>query len=187
MTELDERLKLLDRMEPPDLWADIRSREPRRPASPEGRGRVVAVFAAAVVAAGGIALLARAFLGGTPKPSSQPFHPAAKANGVVAFVRGTRGPNSGIYVIQPDGTSAAGWPQGQANTARRRGLLTGPGSPSRGRRDPGPHRFRDSSPRPPTVHMRAGCSNAEPGGAESPRGRRTAAGSPSYGVRTSIR
>ena len=104
MTDLDERLKLLDRIEAPDLWTDVRSREPHRAASPEGRGRVVVVLAAAVVAAAGIALLTRAFLGGTPKPSSPPFHPAARANGAIAFLRSARGPNSAIYVIKPDGT-----------------------------------------------------------------------------------
>src|SRR6266542_3019965 len=106
MTELDERLKLLDRIEAPDLWNDVRTRDPRRTGEPPSWNRAVAVAVAALVAAVGIAVVARAFLGGTPKPSSLPFHPAAKANGVIAFVRGTRGPNSGIYVIQPDGTGA---------------------------------------------------------------------------------
>jgi Tol biopolymer transport system component len=106
MHELDDGLKVLDRLEPPDLWADIRHREPRRPASPEGRGRVVAIAVAVVVAAAGIALVARAFVGGTPQPSSQPLHPAAKTNGAIAFLRGAREPDAGIYVIEPDGTGA---------------------------------------------------------------------------------
>jgi Tol biopolymer transport system component len=102
MTELDERLKLLDRIEAPDLWTEVRTRDPRRTGEPHSWNRAVAIAVAAVVATVGIALVARAFLAGGTR--HEPVNPGPRANGGIAFLHGANGRHPVIYLVNDDGS-----------------------------------------------------------------------------------
>jgi hypothetical protein len=99
MADLDRRFRGLDRTASPDLWPDIESREPR--SQPSSRGRQVAVAAVALaVAAGGVALAVRAFLGGepTPRTTAEPAaSPAAPVEPVVDVTLPIKFPASIVY------------------------------------------------------------------------------------------
>jgi dipeptidyl aminopeptidase/acylaminoacyl peptidase len=107
MSELDERLRTLDRLTPPDLWPEVLEREPRKPPSDTWRRLAVATLAIAVAAAGvGVAWWAVGRH--QPRPLDRPPPMAPRANGLIAFLAG-RLPGSpfgstSIYVMQPDGT-----------------------------------------------------------------------------------
>ncbi len=107
MTRKARRLQVLDQLAPPDLWPDIRGREPRRPPEePRGVRRVVVAALALAVAAAAVAFAVRAFEVGerSPRPAS------TVANGRIAFVSETEsdlyihGAQSGIFLIDPDGS-----------------------------------------------------------------------------------
>jgi TolB protein len=91
-----QRLRILDQLEEPDLWSDIRGRQPRRPPEEPRAARRVLVAAVAIgVAAAAIAFVGRAFEVAvrTPRPASTP------SNGQLAFSGGGE-----IYVVSPDGS-----------------------------------------------------------------------------------
>lgn len=72
MTDLDDRLSVLDWLPSPDLWPEIRSREPAHQSpSPMGK-RPLAVGFALAVGVAGIAFAAWAFFGGSPQPIEPP-------------------------------------------------------------------------------------------------------------------
>ena len=104
MSDLDERLRVLDRLDPPDLWGDIRVRDPRPGVEPgASRSRLMVVVLAVVLATVGVALSAKAFFGGTE--TRIPLGP--KANGKIAFLRGQVSPGNSdaqIYVANADGS-----------------------------------------------------------------------------------
>jgi len=113
MPDVDERLRLLDSLEPPDLWADIRTREPRHHHEPRPVSRWMPIAVAAALAALGIGLLVRAFLGGDPtvqpiepgpSPSGQTGIPAV-ANGDIWFQRGGGEGGTWIEAVDADGSN----------------------------------------------------------------------------------
>jgi hypothetical protein len=70
MNDLDERFRSLSRLPVPDLWPDIRRREPGQPAPDRRRSRRPFVAAAALlVALGGLIVAVRAFVGSEPEPA----------------------------------------------------------------------------------------------------------------------
>jgi dipeptidyl aminopeptidase/acylaminoacyl peptidase len=107
MSRRVERLRVLDRLPSPDLWPDIKAREPRR-VHDESRGasRAVVAALALAIAAAATVLAVRAFELNERSP-----RPAALVeNGVIAFVTETEtdlyvnGAQSGIFVVNPDGS-----------------------------------------------------------------------------------
>lgn len=80
MPDLDQRFRALDRVRPPDLWADIRRKEPRPIHEPPPGRRFLAAVVAFAVASAGIALGVRAFRGAESVPA------ATVENGKIAFV-----------------------------------------------------------------------------------------------------
>jgi Tol biopolymer transport system component len=90
-----ERLHVLDQLRPPDLWSDIRGREPRRPpAEPRTPRRVLVAAVALAVAAAAIAFAVRVFeVAERTRPAS------TVSNGQLAFSGGGE-----IYVVSPDGS-----------------------------------------------------------------------------------
>ena len=113
MPDLDERLRVLDRLKPPDLWEDIRTRQPRH--FPEARpaSRWMPMVAAAALAVLGIGLVARAFLWGDrtiqpiephPTPTIMTRAPAV-ANGEIWFRRGSGEGGVWIEAVDPDGSN----------------------------------------------------------------------------------
>src|SRR5438874_4220874 len=76
MPDLDERFRVLARTRPPDLWEEIRRREPSS-SPPVGRSRiriVIAVASALLIAAVSFAVLLRVFRSTphVPEPASEP-------------------------------------------------------------------------------------------------------------------
>ena len=113
MPDMDERLRLLDGLEPPNLWADIRTREPGHLHEPRPVSRWMPIAVAAALTALGIGLLVRAFLGGDP--TVQPIEPGpsptgvtgapAVSNGEIWFQRGGGEGGTWIEAVDPDGTN----------------------------------------------------------------------------------
>jgi TolB protein len=103
--KLSDRFEALDATRSPDLWQSIEQREPRPspPTMPGGRRTAAAVVALAV-AAGAIALAARAFIGMEAREPGATATVTPKANGAIWFrVGGGDGP-SFVYEVQPDGS-----------------------------------------------------------------------------------
>ena len=104
MSDLDERLRRLDRLDAPDLWNEIRTREPTRGSEPWPRHRLAVAILALAVAAAGIAGATWAFTRSTgPKPSSTP-NPAASPGvrafqGTLAFQRSVDGGSFHLIVL----------------------------------------------------------------------------------------
>src|SRR6266511_3946950 len=104
MSDLDERLRRLDRLDAPDLWNEIRTREPTRGSEPSPRHRLAVAMLALAVAAAGIAGATWAFTRSTgPKPSSTP-NPAASPGvrafqGTLAFQRSVDGGSFHLIVL----------------------------------------------------------------------------------------
>ena len=67
MTDLDDRFEALSRARPPELWSDIKGREPRPLPSLPTRRRAIAVVVALAVAAAGLGVAALTF-GGSEHP-----------------------------------------------------------------------------------------------------------------------
>jgi Tol biopolymer transport system component len=110
MSRRVERLRVLDRLPSPDLWPDIRGREPRR-VPHESRGARRAVVAALALA---IATAATVFAVQAFEVNERPPRPAAMVeNGVIAFMSETEtdlyvnGAQSGIFVVNPDESGVA--------------------------------------------------------------------------------
>ncbi len=108
MDDIKERLRVLDRLEPPDLRARLGTHSleppPRRPSA-----RVAVAFLAVVVAAVGIGIAYLA-LQGTTRPAVPSVVPALHPNGPIWFL-GDHGAGpgsifgpSGLYSVAPDGT-----------------------------------------------------------------------------------
>jgi hypothetical protein len=104
VSDLRERFRVLDRLEPPDVWPEAERRRPGTARLPEHRGRVLASAVAVAVAVAGFAVAVRAFSDTTPpRPAQQPIV-QPKANGAIHFrVGGGDGP-SWISSVLPDGT-----------------------------------------------------------------------------------
>jgi TolB protein len=103
--KLSDRFEALDATRSPDLWRSIENREPG-PASPVGPGgrRAAAAVVALAVAAGAIALAARAFIGMEAREPGATASVQLKENGAIWFrVGGGDGP-SFVYEVQPDGS-----------------------------------------------------------------------------------
>ena len=62
MTDIDRRLRHVDRVHAPDLWDRIETREPRPSIPSEHRGRILSIMLALVVSAAGVFIAARAFI-----------------------------------------------------------------------------------------------------------------------------
>jgi Tol biopolymer transport system component len=98
MLSLDERLKLLRDVGGPDLWEEIRRREPQRPVpGPSSRSRWAAGVVALAVAIAGLFLTIWVFQSGQPRPA------APISNGRIAF-SGFDGTSWDIYSVEPDGS-----------------------------------------------------------------------------------
>jgi Tol biopolymer transport system component len=98
MARKAERLQVLDQLTPPDLWPDIREREPRRPPEePRTPRRALVAALALAIAAVAIAFAVRAFevAERTPRPAS------TVENGKIAFSS-----QGDIFLMEPDGSSA---------------------------------------------------------------------------------
>jgi dipeptidyl aminopeptidase/acylaminoacyl peptidase len=100
MPDLKTRFRGAERITTPDLWPDITSREPRRPALEQSlTRRVLVATLALVVASAGIGLAVRAF-----RTSEQPPEPAATVrNGRIAFAAYSDG-HWQIFSVEPDGS-----------------------------------------------------------------------------------
>jgi len=110
MREVRDRLRALDQIEAPDLRERIRSWEPRPPHTEPLLKRVAIALLALVVAAAGIAFAVRAL-----HPSEPPTRPATTIeNGLIVFARG--GPDSGLFVMNGDGTDVRRLPSERGDT-----------------------------------------------------------------------
>src|SRR5438128_8756567 len=103
------RLHDLDRIEAPELWPEISSREPRPP-EPRSRWSRAAVAGVAIaVAASGAAIAVRTFLPTRKHPPGGSTPLALKSNGKIAFLGGDQPGSvfgsSHIYVVNPDGSA----------------------------------------------------------------------------------
>jgi Tol biopolymer transport system component len=110
MPSLDDHFTALTKVRPPEGWPDLSDRG-TRPLAPPPRRRLRAGSAvlAFVVATAGFVFAVRAFrMERTGTASS------AVQNGVIAFARG--GPQSGIFVTNPDGTGLTKLPSVPGDT-----------------------------------------------------------------------
>lgn len=101
MADFIERLRELDRLEPPDVWPEIERLGPRTPNEPTpslGR-RAVVLFLALALAGAGLVFVDRAFRGAEPKPGQSPAPAAPTGNGVIVFGCGYH-----ICTVPPDGS-----------------------------------------------------------------------------------
>jgi Tol biopolymer transport system component len=100
MARTAERLKVLEGLRPPELWPDIRTRQPRSHLGEAVQPHRLFVAALAfVVAAAGIGLAALTFGGSTP-----PRRPSAGvSNGRIAFVA-LHDDTWQLFSVEPDGT-----------------------------------------------------------------------------------
>jgi Tol biopolymer transport system component len=98
MPSLDDHFRALTKVRPPDDWPPLGEREPGRVALPPAPGRRLgSATLALVVAAAGLVFAVRTFR--TERP---PVPASTVQNGLIAFSRG--GSESGLYVMNPDGT-----------------------------------------------------------------------------------
>jgi hypothetical protein len=110
MPSLDDHFNALTKVRPPEGWPDLSERG-TRPVAPPPRHRIRAGTAvlAFVIAAAGFVFAIRAFrMERTETPTS------AVRNGPIAFARG--GPQSGLYVANPDGTGLTKLPSVPGDT-----------------------------------------------------------------------
>src|SRR6266511_1752070 len=110
MPSLDDHFNALTKVRPPDGWPDLRERG-TRPIAPRPRhglraGTAVLAF---VVAAAGFAFAIRAFRMERTETPSWAVH-----SGLIAFARG--GPQSGLFVTNPDGTGLTKLPSVPGDT-----------------------------------------------------------------------
>jgi dipeptidyl aminopeptidase/acylaminoacyl peptidase len=103
MPDIHERLAVFNDLEAPELWNEVRNREPRPPVDDgPSRARTIGiVLLAFAIATAGIGLAVRAF---TRSSSIVPVAPAV-SNGKIAFAR-LSGAHWQIDTVNPDGTSA---------------------------------------------------------------------------------
>jgi Tol biopolymer transport system component len=98
MTDMDDRFEALSRARPPELWSDIKGREPRPLPSLPTRRRALAVVVALAVSAAGLGVAALTF-GGSEHPRRTA---AAVSDGRIAFA-GLGETTWNIYTIELDG------------------------------------------------------------------------------------
>ena len=98
MSDLSQRMKLLDAIEVPEVWSRVGSRMPIR--EPESRHRGAAVVAMTIAA-----VVAAAVYVAYRNPEDGPISPGPKFNGPIYFLGTTShaGPAS-LYAVDPDGT-----------------------------------------------------------------------------------
>ncbi len=105
MPDLIERLRELDRIEPPDVWSDVERLGPRTPIEPgpSPLRRAGAALLALAVAVGGFLLVDRAFRGALHKPAQTPSPTVSVVgpakNGLIAFDCGYH-----VCTVMPDGS-----------------------------------------------------------------------------------
>jgi WD40-like Beta Propeller Repeat len=110
MADLKERLRDIEGLSAPDLWADIRGRELGIPLE-ESRGHHRALVAALALSLAAAAILFAAWAFRTSERSPRPA--ATVKNRKIAFVSQTEtdlyvyGAQSGIFVANPDGSGRA--------------------------------------------------------------------------------
>ncbi len=110
MPSLDDHFNALTKVRPPEGWPDIGERGTRAPAPPpRHRLRAGTAVLAFVVAAAGFAFAIRAFRMERTETPSWAVH-----NGLIAFARG--GPQSGLFVTNPDGTGLTKLPSVPGDT-----------------------------------------------------------------------
>lgn len=107
MPDLERRLRVLDRIEPPDLWGDIRTRETSRLPEPQPANRWVSMAVAiAMTAAAAAVLVPLWLLSPLGRPTSSPSGPAASTSrswvpGVAVVVCDLRGDEVTTRVLRP--------------------------------------------------------------------------------------
>jgi Tol biopolymer transport system component len=106
MGDLRERLRALDRLEPPDLRSRLGTHVVPPP-SDRRRGRVAVGAGALAVALLAVGLVYIAFRG-TTRPAAPAMRPALHPNGPIWFLGGEHpgsvfGPSSGVFWVDPDG------------------------------------------------------------------------------------
>lgn len=104
MSDLRERMRVLDGIEPPELWSRVDTRVPGPPAEPVfRRARAIAALLVALAVAGPVYLAARDTVDEPIGP------PGPKPNGPIYFVGGERAPSLfgtfSLYAVDPDGTN----------------------------------------------------------------------------------
>jgi dipeptidyl aminopeptidase/acylaminoacyl peptidase len=104
MPELSDRFASLSRTRSPDLWPEIKDREPGRPVEPSSGRRLVVALAAFVIAIAGIGLAGVTFGGSRPGVVSGTSGTAETANGPIYFRVGGADGGSRIESIEADGT-----------------------------------------------------------------------------------
>jgi hypothetical protein len=100
MPDLETRFRGLDRVRGPDLWGDIRAREPRPMPDGGTTRRLAAAVVALILAAGGAVLVARAFLGGdraVDRPVRPAESPPVPVDPVVDVTLPIKWPSSIVY------------------------------------------------------------------------------------------
>src|SRR5262245_10874215 len=99
MSDLDERLRAIERVAPPDLWHDATTRSPGAPPS-DRRGRLAIAILALAVAGSALWLAVHALSSVSPKPP-----PASNPDGRIVFT--DLDPRGGIalFVVDADGTN----------------------------------------------------------------------------------
>ncbi|MGH2650262.1 MAG: hypothetical protein ACRDHS_13490 [Actinomycetota bacterium] len=85
MADLEKEFRTLDQLDAPDLWPEAERRQPGTARQHGGPSRFVAAAVALVVAAVGIGLAVRTFIGGSAQRSPQPVMSVPR--GAIAFVR----------------------------------------------------------------------------------------------------
>jgi Tol biopolymer transport system component len=101
MADLMDRLRELDRFEPPDVWSEVERRGPRMPKEPTPSlpRRAAVLFVALALAVAGFVLADRAFRGSVPEPGQSPSPAAPMRNGFIVFGCGYH-----ICTVRPDGS-----------------------------------------------------------------------------------
>jgi TolB protein len=99
MRERHGPLRVLDRLDPPDLWPEIRGRTPRNLPSPRRGPRFIAAAVALAVAAAGVAVAVRAF---PPGSAHGPGTATSASTDKIAFAW-YNGSSYQIYTASADG------------------------------------------------------------------------------------
>jgi Tol biopolymer transport system component len=111
VTDLDHRLRSLDRIRPPDLWTDIRTREPdRHPAASDGGRRILAAGVALAVSAAAIGFAIRTFTGGDSSPTIRRVEILPTTGGKISFLRReetVNGYSEYLYSVEANGAGLA--------------------------------------------------------------------------------
>jgi len=101
MSDFREKLRELDRFEPPDVWSEVERLGPRPPnePAPSMARRAAVLFLALALAVAGFVFVDRAFRGSGPEPGRSPAPTAPMGNGIIVFGCGYH-----ICSVRPDGS-----------------------------------------------------------------------------------